>query len=172
MFDKILSNIYTHDMETPDIPNDPLSRFSLSIFVINGLLMRSGESVTRPLGLSSAKWQVLGRAGHQPQTVAQMAREMGNSRQNVQYTADTLVKQGLVAYRDNPNDRRAQLLEATPEGLNILERIYARNYRQSQQLIADLDPKQLVEISDALNTIARTFESRLEEYESKDKDTE
>ena len=75
-------------MESTGKPNDPLSRFALSIFWINGLLLRNGDRLTRSIGQSSARWQVLGRVGDQPQTVAQIARDMGHARQSVQRVAD------------------------------------------------------------------------------------
>jgi DNA-binding MarR family transcriptional regulator len=149
-------------MSSPDVPDDPLSRFSLSIFAVNGLLMRSGELVTRPLGQSSARWQVLGRAGYRPQTVAQMARDMGNARQSVQRIADALAEEGLVAYRDNPADKRARLVELTAAGEAVLVAIYARDQEWSKELLARLNPEQLVAMADALEGIARIFEAHLE----------
>lgn len=148
-------------MESPEVPNDPLSRFSLSVFSINGLLMRSGEIVTRPLGQSSARWQVLGRAGYQPQTVSQMARDIGNSRQGVQRIANALAKEGFIVFKDNPADRRAPLVELTPRGAKVLADIYARDQEWSQQLMNELDPQQLVEIADALEVIGRTLEKHV-----------
>ncbi|MEC0091199.1 hypothetical protein [Paenibacillus macquariensis] len=50
----------TNSTEKPD---DSLSRFSLNIFRVYGLLMLAGDNVTIPLGQISARWQVLGRAG-------------------------------------------------------------------------------------------------------------
>ncbi len=113
------------DMNSTGEPDDPLSRFSLSVFRVNGLLMRDGDIITRSIGQSSARWQVLGRVGYLPQTVAHMAREMGHARQSVQRVADVLAKEGLVIYKDNPADRRAQLLELTPQGAQVLAAIYA-----------------------------------------------
>lgn len=149
-------------MNSPEVPNDPLSRFSLSVFAINGLLMRSGEDVTRPLGQSSPRWQVLGRAGYQPQTVAQMAQDMGHARQSVQRIADALEKDGLINYKDNPTDKRARLVELTTQGQTILTAIYARDQEYSQQLMAQLDPLQLVEIAIALEGIAQIFQAYLD----------
>jgi DNA-binding MarR family transcriptional regulator len=150
-------------MSSVDVPDDPLSRFSLSVFTINGLLMRSGERVTRPLGQSSARWQVLGRAGYQPQTVAQMAHDMGHARQSVQRIADALADEGLVAYKDNPADKRARFVELTPAGATILAAIYARDQEWSRGLLAKLDPEQLVEIAKALEGIAQIFEAFMDD---------
>ncbi|MBA2725123.1 MAG: MarR family transcriptional regulator [Actinobacteria bacterium] len=149
-------------MSSVEVPDDPLSTFSLSIFAVYGLLMRSGDDVTRPLGQSSARWQVLGRAGYQPQTVAQMAHDMGHARQSVQRIADTLAKEGLVSYSDNPADKRARLVALTAQGETVLAAIYARDQEYSRQLMAELDPEQLVAIAAALEGIARIFAAHME----------
>lgn len=155
--------MYTSGMSSTDVPNDPLSKFSLSVFAINGLLLRSGERVTRPLGQSSARWQVLGRAGYRPQTVAQMAHDMGHARQSVQRIADALAEEGLVAYRDNPADKRARLVTLTGQGETVLAAIYARDQEWSRGLLAKLDPEQLATVADALDSIGSLLEAYMDQ---------
>jgi DNA-binding MarR family transcriptional regulator len=146
-------------MESTGKPNDPLGRFALSIFWINGLLLRNGDRLTRSIGQSSARWQVLGRVGYQPQTVAQIARDMGHARQSVQRVADVLAKEGLVVYRENPADRRAPLLELTPQGADILMTINSLNEEWGRHIMARLNPEQLTTLADALEEIARILEA-------------
>jgi DNA-binding MarR family transcriptional regulator len=146
-------------MKSTGAPTDPLSRFALSIFKVYGLLMQNGDRMTRSIGQSSARWQVLGRAGYQPQTVAQMARDMGHARQSVQRVADVLAREGLVVYKDNATDRRAKLVELTPQGIEVLMAIYALNEKWSQHIMAKLDPEQLSQIADALENIGDMLES-------------
>jgi DNA-binding MarR family transcriptional regulator len=139
-------------------PDDPPSRFALTIFWINGLLMRNGEAITKTLGLSSAKWQVLGRAGDKPQTVAQMARDMGLARQSVQRVADVLEKQKLVTYRHNLSDHRAQLVELTEQGEQALAAIYRQNEDWSRQIASKLDLQRLAKVTDEVARIGRILE--------------
>ena len=145
-------------MKSTEKPDDVWSTFALSIFKLNGLLMRVGEDITQAIGQSSARWQVLGRA-YEPQTVANMARDIGHTRQSVQRVADVLAKEGLVVYKDNPADRRARLLELTPQGLEVLTAIYVRQQEWSQRIMTKLNPEQLVEIADALEDIGQRLES-------------
>lgn len=58
-------------------PEDPFSYFAIGIFLINGALLRNGNRITKAIGQSSARWHVLGQANFKPQTVAQIARNMG-----------------------------------------------------------------------------------------------
>ena len=91
--------------------------------------MRNGERITKPLGQSSARWQVLGRAGYVPQTVSQMAREMGQARQSVQRVVNDLVKDGLAVLDAIPHDQRTSLVTLTKAGQEALAAIYERNAR-------------------------------------------
>ncbi len=140
-------------------PDDPPSRFALAIFWINGLLLRSGEKITRSLGVSSAKWQVLGLAGDEPQPVAQMARDMGLARQSVQRVANVLEKQGLVTYKDNPTDRRAQLVELTGQGRKTLAAIYRRNAEWSDRMGAKLVLRRLAKVTVELERAGQILEA-------------
>src|ERR1051326_2213925 len=146
-------------MESTGKPNDPLGRFALNIFRINGLLLRTGDRLTRSIGQSSARWQVLGRVGDQPQTVAQIARDMGHARQSVQRIADVLAREGLIVYQKNPAHRRAPLLELTPHGAEILMRIYSLNEQWIQHIMTKLNSEQVAAVADALEGIAHILEA-------------
>jgi DNA-binding MarR family transcriptional regulator len=146
-------------MSIGEIPDDPLSRFSLAIFRVNGLLMRDGDRVTRAIGQSSARWQVLGRVGYMPQTVAEMARDMGHARQSVQRVADELVKEGLTVYKDKPTDKRTKLLELTERGAEVLAAIYSLSETRTQQLMTKLDADVLVEAAYLLESIGDILEA-------------
>ena len=62
----------------------------LEVFRLNRLLLDAGDELTAPVGLTSARWQVLGIVEHGPASVAQVARAMGLARQSVQETANGL----------------------------------------------------------------------------------
>src|SRR5260221_7866332 len=145
-------------MQQKKQPDDVWSKFALSIFKLNGLLILAGEGISQPIGQSSARWQVLGRVGLEPQTVATMARDMGHARQGVQRVADVLVKEGLIVYKDHPTDRRTKLLELTPQGMEVLTAIYLRQVEWSQYIMTQLNPEQLVAVADALEGIGQILE--------------
>lgn len=147
-------------MEEPEAP-DIWSAFALAVFTVNGLIIRAGEDISRPLGQSSARWQVLGRV-YRPQTVPDIAREIGLARQSVQRTADLLAAEGLVCFRPHPSDRRTQLVELTPEGLGVLSEIYRRQVQWSEQLLERLDPGVLRDMSRTLTDVAAMLQRDLE----------
>ena len=97
---------------------DALTGTILDVFRLNSLLETAGDRLIAGLGLTSARWQVLGavEAAARPQPVAWLARDMGVHRQNVQRIINDLHKQGLVALQANPHHRRAQLVVLTDKG--------------------------------------------------------
>lgn len=97
----------------------------LEVFRLNGLLLQAGDRMTAPVGLSSARWQVLGVVEHGPVPVAHVARIMGLTRQSVQQTADALARDGFVEYLENPHHRRAKLISLTPKGRKALDHVVA-----------------------------------------------
>ncbi len=70
------------------------------------------------LGLTSARWQILGAiiAAPHPLPVAWLARNLGANRQNVQRIINDLCKLGFVTFEANPHHRRAQLVVLTDNG--------------------------------------------------------
>lgn len=95
-----------------------LTSLILDLFRLNSLLSTAGDRLVARLGLTSARWQILGAvvAAERPQPVAWLARNMGANRQNVQRIINDLHKQGLVAFEANPHHRRAQLVVLTDKG--------------------------------------------------------
>ncbi|BBE74672.1 MarR family winged helix-turn-helix transcriptional regulator [Oharaeibacter diazotrophicus] len=101
-----------------DVFSHPVDALVLEVFRLNGALLASGDALTRPLGLTSARWQVLGAVAGDGEgaTVSRIARGMGLARQSVQRVVDDLADAGLVALEDNPHHKRARLVVLTDEG--------------------------------------------------------
>lgn len=95
----------------------------LDLFRLDSLLLTAGDRLVARLGLTSARWQVLGAiiAAERPQPVAWLARDLGGNRQNVQRIINDLHKDGLVSFEVNPHHRRAQLVVLTEKGRRTFE---------------------------------------------------
>jgi DNA-binding MarR family transcriptional regulator len=98
--------------------SEALSSLILDLLRLNGLILASGDRLVAGLGLTSARWQILGTivAAGRPQPVAWLARDIGGNRQNVQRIANDLERDGLVRFETNPHHRRAQLVVMTDKG--------------------------------------------------------
>src|SRR5262250_2492023 len=90
---------------------DALTGLVLAVFRLNGQLLAAGDGLVADLGLTSARWQVLGAIAlaPSPQPVAWLARNMGLNRQGVQRLVNEMRDDGLVELHPNPHHRRAHL---------------------------------------------------------------
>ena len=97
---------------------EALTDLVLDVFRLNGLLLTAGDRIVARLGLTSARWQVLGAIAYaeRAQPVAWLARDMGGNRQNVQRIVNDLRKTGFVTLEVNPHHRRASLVVLTDKG--------------------------------------------------------
>jgi DNA-binding MarR family transcriptional regulator len=102
---------------------DALSNLMLDLFRLNSLLLTAGDRLVARLGLTSARWQILGAivAADRPQPVASLSRNLGANRQNVQRIINDLHKDGHVAFEANPHHRRAQLVVLTDKGIQTFD---------------------------------------------------
>jgi len=102
---------------------EALSDLMLDLFRLNSLVLTAGDRLVAPLGLTSARWQILGAivATDRPQPVAWLARDLGANRQNVQRIVNDLQREGLVTFETNPHHRRAQLVVLTAKGQHAFE---------------------------------------------------
>ena len=93
----------------------------LSIFRLNGLLIAEGDALTEKLGLTHARWKVIGAIAlsNAGLTVPGVARVLGQSRQAVQRITDVMVEDGLLAYQQNPKHKRSVLITLTEEGNHV-----------------------------------------------------
>ncbi|MCG9546304.1 MarR family transcriptional regulator [Vibrio sp. Isolate33] len=101
-----------------DTNGEVFTKIALEIFKVSGLLNAEGDKLTEELGLSSARWKVMGAIEKSDDlvTVSQIARIMGQSRQATQRVTDIMVKDGLLTWFDNPNHKKAKLVNMTEKG--------------------------------------------------------
>jgi DNA-binding MarR family transcriptional regulator len=99
-------------------PGSAFTAAVLDLFRLSNQLLAAGDRLVAGLGLTSARWQVLGTvvSARRPQPVAWLARDMSGNRQNVQRIVNDLAREGLVEFRPNPHHRRAQLVALTAAG--------------------------------------------------------
>jgi DNA-binding MarR family transcriptional regulator len=140
---------------------DLLSELVLEIFRLNGRLIAAGDALVVEIGLTSARWQVIGAIALQPApvSVAHVAHAMGLTRQSVQRIADELEKTSVAAFRSNPRHKRAKLIVLTAKGIALNEAAMARQRPWAKRLAAGLDRAEL----EAARGILARLRARLEE---------
>lgn len=97
---------------------EALTGLMLDLFRLNSAVLTAGDRLVAPLGLTSARWQILGAivAAERAQPVAWLARDLAANRQNVQRIVNDLRKDGLVVFEPNPHHRRAHHVVMTEKG--------------------------------------------------------
>jgi DNA-binding MarR family transcriptional regulator len=134
-----------------------LSSVAKTVFQLNGQFLSLAEELAHPVGLTAAWWQVLGAVLNEPLAVAEIARQVGVTRQSVQRVADLLVEQRLAEYRPNPAHRRAKLLVPTDDGRAAVRRIGPSHAAFARRLAEKLGDDELFEVLDALTRLSHAL---------------
>ena len=140
---------------TPEPGAAAVTQLVLRVFRLNGVLLHRGDQLVAPLGLTSARWQMLGAialAGT-PLTAPQIAEAMGVTRQGAQKQLNMLLEQGLVEARPNPAHRRSPLYVLTPQGLALYRQADALWAAQAVELAALIPSAQAHAATGTLETM-------------------
>jgi DNA-binding MarR family transcriptional regulator len=117
-----------------------VTKLVLEVFRLNGEFLAAGDALAGDIGLSSARWQVLGAIALSPVPlpVAHLARNMGLTRQSVQRLVDEMKDDGLVDHAPNRHHRRAKLVLLTDKGKSAYRTAMARQEPWADKLAAGL----------------------------------
>lgn len=153
-------------IDKPSAPADPArarrawTGLVIEVFRMNGDLLAAGDALVGDLGLTSARWQVLGAIALSPVPlpVAHIARNMGLTRQAVQRLVDDMRADGLLRLDPNPHHRRAMLVVATEQGEAAYRAAIARQERWADALTAGLSAEEF----EAASTLLRAMQRRID----------
>jgi DNA-binding MarR family transcriptional regulator len=138
----------------------PLTPLFISVFRLNGALIAAGDRMVADLGLTSARWQVLGVVANipTPLSVASIARTIGLTRQGVRGVTAELVASGLVEFKPNPHHRRAQLVVLTVKGAEVEHAARLRQIPWATALGEGLELRHVEEAATLLQTVLARLE--------------
>jgi DNA-binding MarR family transcriptional regulator len=141
-----------------------LTELILEIFRLNGALLGEGDRLVGDIGLTSARWQVMGAAALSPVplSVAAIARNMGLTRQAVQRVANDLEHAGFVRFAPNPHHQRAQLVLLTASGTAAFRAATARQGPWANRIAAGLEPRRIKAARAVLRAIAEQLDGTAE----------
>jgi DNA-binding MarR family transcriptional regulator len=137
-----------------------VSELILTVFRLNGRLLVAGDRLVAGLGLTSARWQVLGAIALSPtpEPVARLARNMGLNRQGVQRIIGELVANGFVELKNNPHHRSAKLAVMTAKGVEAHDAALRAQAPWVNMLGDSLDAKSINEAAQILDALRRRLE--------------
>ncbi|MEM8814848.1 MAG: MarR family transcriptional regulator [Pseudomonadota bacterium] len=144
-----------------------LTALILEVFQSNGALLAAGDELVGDLGLTSARWQVLGALALEgrPLTVAQIGRRMGLSRQAVQRVVNDLVADDVLAFENNPDHRRAKLVALTERGQAVYSQADARQIDWVNELGKGISPQDLQNVRELLALIGQRLKRTSDKWE-------
>ncbi|MDQ2758305.1 MAG: MarR family transcriptional regulator [Actinomycetota bacterium] len=125
-------------VDTPEPPL-PVDLASLLGQASHALTARVGAELV-DLGISARDYAVLSRAAQVERTQVEVAELTGLDKTTMVVTLDGLEKAGLAHRRVLPSDRRARVVEVTPEGLVVLEKAHVVVDHLYQEVLGSLDP--------------------------------
>jgi DNA-binding MarR family transcriptional regulator len=139
---------------------EALTQLLLDVFRLNGRLLASGDRLVADIGLTSARWQVLGAIGlaEVALPVAHVARNMGLTRQAVQRIVNELAAEGLIEFAANPHHRRAKLALLTTEGRRLYQAALQRQMPWVNGLAGFLDKEEIATATHVIRTLVRQLE--------------
>lgn len=146
---------------------EALTGVILDLFRLDSLLATAGDRLVSRLGLTSARWQILGAivAAERPQPVAWLARDLGANRQNVQRIVHYLHEERLVALQANPHHRRAPLVVLTDKGKQAFDAAMQLQGPWINRLSEGLSVKDIVTFHRVIMALRQKLESNEEDDE-------
>jgi len=140
---------------------DAVTELIVEVFRLNGSLIEAGNDLVKNLGLTSARWQLLGAidVAGVPLPVAHVARNMGLARQGVQRLAQEMANDGLLRFEPNPHHRRAKLVVMTPRGRETFRAAMALQRKWAAELMRDNDPHAVAAAAAVLRGVRAVLEA-------------
>ena len=144
---------------------EAVTELILEVFRLNGRLLVAGDRLVAELGLTSARWQVLGAIAYdeRPEPVAWHARAMGLHRQGVQRIVNELEAEGIVEFQPNPHHKRAHLVVLTAKGRKLFEAAIALQVPWVNSLASGLKPKDIATAQSVIDHLKVRLEQQIEE---------
>ncbi|MXY64130.1 MAG: MarR family transcriptional regulator [Gammaproteobacteria bacterium] len=147
---------------------EALTALILETFRLNGALLAVGNRLTKPVGMTSARWQVMGAVDQSKHslTVAQIARRMGLARQGVQRIVNDLVELGFVVLEENIDHKRSPLVCISDKGAGVMGEIAKVQAAWVNELSDGFSEGQIVEALELLETVRERCEKTTQTGES------
>jgi MarR family transcriptional regulator, organic hydroperoxide resistance regulator len=92
-----------------------------------------------------------------------LANALGVTPPDVTRIVDRLVEQGLVSRRENPDDRRMQLLQPTRKGTSLLARLRQNKTTHLHRILTHLSTEELTTVAEGLRSLVRAAGLQREE---------
>lgn len=134
------------------------------MFIIHNMMMRIGDRLVAPLGLTSSRWLMLGAVANraEPPTLSDLSSDALLSVQNVSRMVASMEEDGLFERFTKPGMGRATYIRLTARGRSVHEQAREQGSRFGSAFLAGLPVERIEELERDLDQLI----SNLERFES------
>ncbi|MCA9309595.1 MAG: MarR family transcriptional regulator [Phycisphaerales bacterium] len=136
------------------------SPLALEIFTIRNLMMKVGDRLVAPLGLTSGRWMLLSVLSERDDapTMSEVGEHVLMSVQNVSRMVAAMESDGLVRRTTRPGSGRATFIELTDHGRAIHQRSIDAAAAFSRRFLAGFTPDEVAVLQDGLGRLIRNLD--------------
>ncbi|MEL6235057.1 MAG: MarR family transcriptional regulator [Pseudomonadota bacterium] len=113
------------------------------------------------VNISPARFQILQALTQgEARSMVELSERLSVTKRNITSLVDGLEKEGLVARRPHPTDRRSTLVAMTPAGEEVFARAAQTQQEHLKALLTGLDPAEQRQMSRALGQLVETMTAK------------
>lgn len=119
--------------------------------------MRSWNQFAKSSGLSMPQFSILMQLHHKgPCGMSQISERFDISNAAASQLVDKLVQSGYIERAEDPNDRRAKVLQIAPKGKELIDAGVKERHRWLDELVKTLSVNEKEKISEALTILTES----------------
>ena len=113
----------------------------------------------RSMGLTMTQFDVIATLGNQPpMTCKELGEKTLVTKGTLTGVLERLESKGILERKLNPEDARSQMIGLTIEGQQLFEKVFPAHLQHLGKAFNQLSPKELAELSKALQTLTTIFD--------------
>ena len=118
--------------------------------------MRERAHFAKAIGMSMPQFGILMQLHYRHNCgVSDLSERFDITNAAASQLVDKLVQGGLIQREEDPNDRRAKLLNLTEKGRGLIQRGMEERYRWVNQVAAKLSPEERAKVAEALEIMTQ-----------------
>ena len=134
--------------------------------------MRGLSRFAKSTGLSMPQFSILMQLHHKGACgMSAISERFDVSAAAASQLVDKLVHAGYIERTEDPNDRRAKLLDLSPKGRELIEQGASERYRWMKELISQLSPQEQEQVAEALSVLTNAAQKLDQKHVKKSADT-
>ena len=130
--------------------------------VANSVRVHIHQIVSENFEISAEQFHILRHIRKGNSSVSELAAIRQISRSAISQAVDLLVEKGLIARRENSEDRRYVDLDLTPAGDELLNAMIKKNRAWMMERLATLDSEEISSVMRGMELLKKAFGEQIE----------